>query len=82
MKNVDFVPKGVQRILSSHKISEKYNEQEVFYKKKPVLKNLATFKGKHFVKVSFLIKIQAFRPATLLKRVSNAYVLLAILQNF
>ena len=33
MKNVNFVvPKDVQRILSSHKISEKFNEQEVFYK--------------------------------------------------
>ena len=29
MKNVNFVPKHVQRILSTHKISEKYNEQEV-----------------------------------------------------
>ena len=27
MKNVNFVPKEVQSILSSHKISEKYNEQ-------------------------------------------------------
>ena len=27
MKNVNFVPKYVQRILSSHKILEKYNEQ-------------------------------------------------------
>ena len=33
MKNVNFVPKDVQRILSSHKISKKYNEQEVFKKK-------------------------------------------------
>ena len=27
MKNVNFVPKDVQKILSSHKISKKYNEQ-------------------------------------------------------
>ena len=33
MKNANFVPKGVYRIISSHKISEKNNEQEVFYKK-------------------------------------------------
>ena len=39
MKNVNFAPKDVQRILSSHKISEKYNEQEVLYKK-AVLKGL------------------------------------------
>ena len=32
MTNANFVPKGVQRLLSSHKISEKYNEQVVFYK--------------------------------------------------
>ena len=30
MKNINFVPKDVQRILSSDKISEKYHEQKVF----------------------------------------------------
>ena len=38
-ENVNFVPKDVQRIVSSHKSLEKYNEQEVFYKKKLPLKN-------------------------------------------
>ena len=33
MKNINFVPEDIQRILSSHKISEKYNEREVFYTK-------------------------------------------------
>ena len=33
MPNVYFVPKDVQRILSSHKESKKCNGQEVFYKK-------------------------------------------------
>ena len=33
MKNINFVPKDVQRILSSDKILEKYNEQKVFFKK-------------------------------------------------
>ena len=33
MKKVNFVPKDVQRILLSHKILEKYNEQKVFHKK-------------------------------------------------
>ena len=28
-ENVKLVPKDVQRILSSHKISEKYNEQQL-----------------------------------------------------
>ena len=46
MKIINFVPKVVQRILLSHKISEKYNELEVFYKK-VVLKNLAIFTGTH-----------------------------------
>ena len=46
IKNVNFVPKGVQKVLSSHKISEKYNEQKVFYKK-AVLKNYAIFIGKY-----------------------------------
>ena len=32
-QNINFVPNVVQRILWSHKISEKYNEQEMFYKK-------------------------------------------------
>ena len=48
MKNVNFVPKDVQRILSSHKIPQKYNEQwGVLYKKQANLKNFAIFTGKH-----------------------------------
>ena len=31
MKNINFVPEDIQGILSSHKISEKYNEHDVFY---------------------------------------------------
>ena len=46
MKNFNFVPKDVQRIQSSHKISEKYNEQKLF-NKKAVLKNFVIFTGKH-----------------------------------
>ena len=30
MKNTNFVPEDIQGILSSHKISEKYNERDVF----------------------------------------------------
>ena len=83
MKNVNFVPKDIQRILSSHKISEKYNEQEVFYKKNLFLKIWQHSQENTYVKFSFLIKIQAFSwPATLLKRDSNTYVFLTILQNF
>ena len=46
IKNINFVPKDVQRILSSDKISEKYNEQKVFFKK-IVLNNFAIFTGKY-----------------------------------
>ena len=45
MENINFVPKGVQRILSSNKILEKFNEQ-VFYKK-IVLNNMSIFTGKY-----------------------------------
>ena len=35
MKNFNFIPKDVQKILPSHKILKKYSKQnsEVFYKK-------------------------------------------------
>ena len=81
MKNVNFVPKDALRILSSHKISGKDNEEEALYKK-TAIKNLAIFTGKHVRRVSFLIKMQAFRPATLLKRDSNIRAFLTILRNF
>ena len=82
MKNVNFVPKDVQRILSSHKILEKYNEEQVFYQKSLFLKIWQHSQENTYVKVSFLIKMQAFSPVTLLKRDSNTYVFLTILQNF
>ena len=78
MKKVNFVvPKDVQRILSYHKISGKYNEQEVFYKKisKYLQENTCA-------RVSFLIKMQVFRPAVLLKRDSKTVVFFTILPNF
>ena len=46
MKYINSVPKDVQRILSSDKMSEKYNEQKVFFKK-IVLNNFAIFTGKY-----------------------------------
>ena len=46
-KNVNFVPKDVQKVLSSHEISEKYNEQGSVLQKKVVLKNFAMFTAKH-----------------------------------
>ena len=44
--------------------------------KKSVLKNFAIFTRKHSYQSLFLIKLQAKRPAILLKRNSNATVFL------
>ena len=46
-----------------------------------VLKNFAIFTGKYLCWTLFLIKLQAFRPANLLKRSSNTVVFLWILRN-
>ena len=46
MKNINVVPKDVQRIPSSDKISEKYNKQKVLFNK-IVLNNFAIFTGKY-----------------------------------
>ena len=54
----------------------------VLYKKEAVLKKFAIFTGKQICWSLFLIKLQVFRPATLLKRDSNAGVFLCILQIF
>ena len=56
MYNVNFVSKDVRRFLSPHKMFEKYNEQEVFCKKKGVLKDFAIFTGKHLCWSLFLKK--------------------------
>ena len=74
-------PKMSKRILSSHKISEKCNEQKVFHKK-AVLKNFVIFTGNTCVGISFLIKMLAFRHEALLKRDSNRGVFLRILRSF
>ena len=50
MNNVNFVPKDVQKILSSHKISKKYNELWGVLQKKLFLK---IFKENIGVEVSF-----------------------------
>ena len=47
-----------------------------------VLKNFINFIGKYIYWNLFLIKLQAWRPATLLKRDSNTGVFLWNLQNF
>ena len=49
--------------------------QEVFYKKE-VLKNFANCTGKQLCRSLFLLKLQTYRPATLLERDSNTGVFL------
>ena len=51
------------------------NRPEVFCEK-GVLKSPAVFTGKHMCWSLFLIKLKAFKPATLLKRDFNAGVFL------
>ena len=50
--------------------------------KRAVLKNFAIFRGKHLCTSLFLKKLQAWRPATLLKRDSNTGAFLWILRTF
>ena len=57
MKNINFVPKDVQRILSSDKISEKYNEQKVFFNKN---KRPTTLSKKRLQRMCFLGNIAKF----------------------
>ena len=47
----------------------------MFYKK-GLLKSFAKFTGEHLCWSLFLIKLQVFRPATLLKRDSNTGIFL------
>ena len=58
-------------------VHNEYKNQapEVFYKK-AVLKNFSVFTGKHLCWSLFLIKLQAFRSATSLKRDPNTGVFL------
>ena len=78
IENINFVPKDVQGILSSDKISEKYNEQKVLFKK-TVLNNFAIFTGKY---LCWWYLFFNKRPTTLSKRDANADVFLVILPNF
>ena len=70
MKHVNFVPKDVQRILSSHKsiMNRKCSTRKLFLK-------ISQYSQENTcVGISFLIKIQAFRAPALLKRDSNTGV--------
>ena len=71
MKNVNFVPKYAQRILSSYKIFEKYK-----------IKKFTIFTGKHLCWSLFFNENAGLKLATLVKRDSNTGVFLTILRNF
>ena len=70
MKHVNFVPKDVQRILSSRKsiMNRKCSTRKLFLK-------ISQYSQENTcVGISFLIKMQAFRAPALLKKVSNTGV--------
>ena len=62
-------------------MNNKKQPPEVFYKKAS-LKNFSIFTGKHLCLRFFLIKLQVFSSATLLKRDFNTVLFLWILRNF
>ena len=70
-------------VTTDGKINFKVTQMN-YIKKLPVLlqkaflKNFTIFEGKHLYWSLFLIKLQAFRPANLLKRNSNTGVFLLI----
>ena len=70
MKNVNFVPKDIQRILSSHKIWKSIINRRCSIKKN-ILKNFRSIQREN-----------TFGPATSLKRDSNTSVFLTILRVF
>ena len=70
MKQLNFVPKDVQRILSSRKsiMNRKCSTRKLFLK-------ISQYSSENTcVGISFLIKLQAFRAPALLKRDSNTGV--------
>ena len=79
MKNVNFVPKDVQRILSSHKILENYNEQKV---PKAVLKHFAIFTLKQLCWNLFLNKNAGLQTCSFIKKRLQHKSFLANIENF
>ena len=59
MKYINSVPKDVQRILSSDKMSEKCNEQKVFFKKLFLIISQYSQENTCVGSISFLIKIKS-----------------------
>ena len=78
MKHANFVPKDVQRILSSRDsiMNRKCSTRKFFLKISQHSQENTCFG------ISFLIKMQAFRAPALLKRDSNTGAFLRTLRNF
>ena len=70
MKHINFVTKDARRILLSHKVI--INKRS--FTRKLFLKILQYSQENTCVRISFLIKMQVFRPPALLKRNSNTGV--------
>ena len=83
MGNIEITTK-FSKLESISTIEDNYLEAATggFFIKKAALKNFAIFTGKQLCWSLFLIKLQAFRLATLLKRDSNTGVFLCILRSF
>ena len=68
--------------LSPFYFTSLQKQSPVLFYKKVVLKYFAIITEKHLFWGLFLIKLQAFSPATLLKRNSNTAAFLSVFQNF
>ena len=68
-------------IIGLHEITFRSSHQRGSVKTS-VIKNFAIFTGKRLCWSLFLIKLQAFRSATLIRKDSNTDVFFWILQNF
>ena len=83
MKNINFVPKDAQIILSSDKISESIMSRKSSLKKLFLIISRYSQENTCAGGISFLIKMLFNkRPTTLSKRDSNAGVFLVVLTNF
>ena len=83
MKNINFVPKDAQIILSSDKISESIMSRKSSLKKLFLIISRYSQENTCVGGISFLIKMSFNkRPTTLSKRDSNAGVFLVVLTNF
>ena len=67
MKNVTFVPKDVQRILSSHKIVEMYKKRKAFHER-AALRYFAIFTRKHLCWSLVFDKNTELLPCNVIKK--------------